>query len=119
MRIERNDLDVLIGFNANDWEAMIQTSNPSLMKRLNDLVVEMPDACTLLYKTIGMGVYVLPKSFLGLKMPEHDEPEIDFNADRAEMRNAAREAMRRIALREKNANGHFGRRLDFLSDGEF
>lgn len=69
MKLTRYEQETIINFNAGDQTATLYTRDPTIMRKIDALVIECPDS----YKCIGETdidkTYVMPKSFVSYREP--------------------------------------------------
>ena len=69
MKMTRYEKETFINFNAGDQTATLYTRDPAVMRKVDALVIEYPDA----YKCIGATdidkTYEMPKSFVSYRKP--------------------------------------------------
>lgn len=100
MKNSEKQMEVMIGFNKKDSAAMVYTTDPVWMEKVDELVKEFPDLCAVIHKTQKRGMYEVPKRFLCIGTPLMDDLASEAGADRENLKAAIREATRRIALAE-------------------
>ena len=69
MKLTRYEQETIINFSADDQTATLYTRDPAVMRKIDTLVTEYPDA----YKCIGETnidkTYEMPKSFISYRKP--------------------------------------------------
>ena len=87
MKISRYEQETVINFNAGECKATLYTRDPTVMRKLDALVNDYPDAFKCIGDTDIDKTYELPKSSITYRKPR--------NISEAQ-RNAARERMRQF-----------------------
>ena len=88
MKLTRYEQETIINFNAGDQTATLYTRDPAVMRKVDALVIEYPDA----YKCIGATdidkTYEIPKSFVSYRKPRRlSEEQRDSARNRMKMLN--------------------------------
>lgn len=83
MKLTRYEQETIINFNAQDQIATFYTRNPAIIRKIDALVIEFPDA----YKCIGETdidkTYVMPKTFVRYRKPRRlSEEQREAKRDR-------------------------------------
>ena len=88
MKLTRYEQETIISFNAGEQTATVYTRDPAVMRKVDALVIEYPDA----YKCIGATdidkTYEIPKSFVSYRKPRRlSEEQRDSARNRMKMLN--------------------------------
>ena len=87
MRITRYEQETIINFNAGEQKATLYTRDPSIMRKVDALVIEFPDVFKCIGATDIDRTYEMPKSSVTYRKPR--------NISEAQ-RKAASERMQRL-----------------------
>ena len=91
MKLTRYEQETVINFNAGDQTATLYTRDPTVMRKVDALVIEYPDIYKCIGKTDIDKTYELPKSFVSYRKPRKLSEE---------QREAARQRINKITIKK-------------------
>ncbi len=92
MKLSLYEQETVINYNREDKNATVYTRDPAVMRKLDALVIEFPDAFRCIGNTDIDKTYEMPKSFISYRKPRKISEK---------RRQEMREHIGRVNMREK------------------